>query len=119
VECREQIAEVGLAGGQRADCRDKEGCVSDIYAIMSDMAMNRITIRIPEHLGKQLKKRADLKGQSESEIVREALENYLKKGPGETAYDMAKRLGVIGRFKGLPKDLSTNPRYFEGFGKDR
>ncbi len=93
--------------------------MSDIYAIMSDMATNRITIRIPEHLGKQLKKRADLKGQSESEIVREALENYLLKSSGESAYDIAKRLGVIGRFKGLPKDLSTNPRYFEGFGKDK
>lgn len=86
---------------------------------MSDMATNRITIRIPEHLGKQLKRRADLKGQSESEIVREALENYLQKSSAESAYDIAKRLGVIGRFKGLPKDLSTNPRYFEGFGRDK
>jgi metal-responsive CopG/Arc/MetJ family transcriptional regulator len=86
---------------------------------MSDMATNRITIRIPEHLGKQLKKQADIKGQSESEIVREALENYLQRSSGESAYDIAKRLGVIGRFKGLPKDLSTNPRYFEGLGKDK
>ncbi len=85
---------------------------------MSDMATNRITIRIPEDLGKQLKKRADLKGQSESEIVREALENYLQGRSGESTYDIAKRLGIIGCAKGAPADLSTNPKYFEGFGKD-
>jgi metal-responsive CopG/Arc/MetJ family transcriptional regulator len=83
------------------------------------MATNRITIRIPESIGKQLKKRAGLKGQSESEIVREALETYLQQNSGQSAYETAKRLGVIGRFKGGPKDLSTNPRYFEDFGKDR
>ena len=83
------------------------------------MSSQRITIRIPESLGKRLKKRADLKGQSESALVREALENYLRQNSGQSAYEIAKRLGLIGSFKGGPKDLSTNPKYFEGFGKDR
>lgn len=87
---------------------------------MSDiMTTNRITVRIPQKLEKQLKKRADLKGQTESEVVREALESYLQQNSGQSAYDIAKRLGVIGSFKGGPKDLSTNPKYFEGFGKDK
>jgi len=86
---------------------------------MSDiMAGSRITIRIPQTLEKKLKKRATLRGQSESEVVREALENHLRQNTGESAYDIAKRLGLIGRFKGGPRDLSTNPKYFEGFGKD-
>lgn len=89
-------------------------------AIMSDiMSANRITIRIPQKLGRQLKKRADLKGQTESEVVREALESYLKQNSGQSAYDIAKRLGIIGSLKGGPKDLSTNPKYFEGFGEDK
>ena len=86
---------------------------------MSDMATNRKTIRIPVALGRQLKKTATLKRQTESEIVRVALEDYLRREPGESAYDIAKKLGAIGRFKGLPKDLSTNPKYFEGFGRDK
>lgn len=82
------------------------------------MATNRITIRIPAALGKQLKKRAHLHGQSESEVVRQALENYLQQNPGESAYDILMRLGIIGSAKGAPPDLSTNKKYFDGFGKD-
>ena len=107
-ELRSQIAEVKIPVPTHVRQNDK----------MSDMATNRITIRIPAGLGKQLKRRATLRGQSESEVVREALENYLQRSSGESAYDIAKRLGAIGRFKGLPKDLSTNPKYFEGFAKD-
>jgi len=38
--------------------------------------------------------------------------------PRESAYDIAKRLGIIGSAKGLPADLSTNPEHMEGFGRD-
>ena len=39
----------------------------------------------------------------------------------ETAYDMARRAGLIGCIKGAsrsPTDLSTNPKHMEGFGRD-
>lgn len=35
-----------------------------------------------------------------------------------TAYDAALAAGVIGCERGGPKDLSTNPVYFEGFGEN-
>lgn len=35
----------------------------------------------------------------------------------ETAYEAAKRLGLIGGCKGGPSDLATNPRHMEGFGQ--
>ncbi|TWT96691.1 hypothetical protein Pla108_24650 [Botrimarina colliarenosi] len=35
----------------------------------------------------------------------------------ESAYDAAMRLGLIGIVKDAPSDLSTNPKYLEGFGK--
>jgi len=79
----------------------------------------RITIRIPESLGKRLKKSAGLKGQPESEVVREALEGYLRQNAGQSAFEMAKQAGLIGRLKGAPKDLSTNPRHMRGFGEKR
>lgn len=87
---------------------------------MSDiMASQRITIRIPSSLGKRLKQQAGVKGRPESEIVREALENYLREAAGQSAYELARRAGLIGRVKNAPRDLSTNPRHFKGFGEKR
>jgi len=87
---------------------------------MYDMADHRISVRVPHHLGRRLRQRSKLKGVPESELVREALESYLP-APQKvrTAYDAAVALGVIGCAKGLPMDLSTNPKYRKGFGEDR
>jgi len=96
--------------------------VSDNYAKMSDMASNRITIRIPATLGQRLRHRSRMRGQSESALVREALETYLGQ-PAEAppAYEMAEEAGLVGCVGRGPrspaKDLSTNPRHLEGFGK--
>ena len=37
--------------------------------------------------------------------------------PQETALELAKRLGLIGKAKHLPRDLSTNTEHLEGFGE--
>ena len=98
--------------------------MSDIYVIMSDMASNRITIRIPETLGQRLRHRSRMRGQPESALVREALETYLGQ-PTEArpAYELAEEAGLIGCIgrgpKSPAKDLSTNPRHLEGFGKTK
>jgi predicted DNA-binding protein len=98
--------------------------MSDIYVIMSDMASNRITIRIPETLGQRLRHRSRMRGQPESALVREALETYLGQ-PTEArpAYELAEEAGLIGCIgrgpKSPAKDLSTNPRHLEGFGKSK
>lgn len=84
------------------------------------MADHRISVRIPEHLGERLRQKSQMKGAAESEIVREALESYLVKQAGEhSAYEAGVAAGVIGCAKrsGMPKDLSTNSKHFEGFGK--
>jgi hypothetical protein len=84
------------------------------------MATNRITIRIPESLGARLRRHSRAKGTTPSELVRVALENYLGRTKGSrSAYDLAEEAGIIGCAPGLPKDLSINPRYFEGFGKGK
>jgi hypothetical protein len=41
-----------------------------------------------------------------------------KQAPPST-YDFLKEAGLIGCAPGLPKDLSTNKRYFAGFGKSK
>lgn len=92
--------------------------MSDKCSKMSDMASHRITIRIPEHLERHLRERSRLKGRTESNLVREALEQYLGQPPAErSAYELASEAGLIGSVKQAPKDLSTNRRHFEGFGK--
>jgi metal-responsive CopG/Arc/MetJ family transcriptional regulator len=84
------------------------------------MASQRFTVRIPSGLSQQLRIYAQSRGQTESEVVREALERHLeKKRKGASAYDVFKAAGLIGCAKGLPRDLSTNKKYFKGFGESK
>jgi Ribbon-helix-helix protein, copG family len=87
---------------------------------MSDMATDRITVRVPASLGARIRSKARMKGQTPSDLVRVAVEAYL----GETvstgsAYELAKAAGLIGCVKDAPKDLSTNRRHLEGFGSGK
>jgi len=85
---------------------------------MSDMASNRITIRVPHPLGERLRHRSRLQGKTESEFIRAAVETYLGQSQEENlAFELAEEAGLIGCIRRAPKDLSTNPRHFEGFGQ--
>ncbi len=87
---------------------------------MSDMTSTRITIRVSEAIEKRLRSRSRIQGQTESELVREALESYLAKSDGDRpAYELAEEAGLIGCIPRAPRDLSTNRRHFEGFGKSK
>ncbi len=84
------------------------------------MASQRISIRVPSALGQLLRKRSSMKGKSESEVVREALETYLAGTAEErSAYALAERAGLIGCLRRAPSDLSANRRHFAGFGNAR
>jgi hypothetical protein len=57
-----------------------------------------------------------LTGQSESDLVRQGLRMARASlGRPHSALDLAGR--SVGRFPGGPKDLSTHPRHFDGFGR--
>lgn len=87
---------------------------------MSDMASSRITVRIPERLTARLRSQSKAKGTTESDLVREALENYLgRSGNERSAFEMAEEAGIIGIAQNGPKDLSTNRRHLRGFGRRR
>jgi metal-responsive CopG/Arc/MetJ family transcriptional regulator len=84
------------------------------------MASHRITVRVPQALTARLRSRSRAKGTTESELVREALENYLARSKKKrSAYDLAEEAGIIGSARHAPKDLSTNPLHFKGFGKGK
>ena len=81
--------------------------------------MERITVRVEPLLKRQLEAEAREKGVSSSEVVRQALEEHVRRQNQRlSCYDLAVRLGIIGSAKGLPTDLSTNPEHMEGFGRD-
>lgn len=87
---------------------------------MSDMASNRITVRVPAALTERLRSRSRAKGTTESEVIREALENYLGgESSHRTAYEIAEEAGIIGSLRNAPRDLSTSRRHFNGFGKNK
>ena len=83
------------------------------------MSTVRITVRVDESLQERLGSAAQAAGKTESQVVRDALEDYLDRSQRVvTAYDLFKKAGIIGCVKGGPKDLSTNPKYMEDFGRD-
>jgi hypothetical protein len=49
-------------------------------------------------------------------IRRRARKSTTAGAGGESFYDVLVREGILGGGKGLPRDLSTNPKYMEGFG---
>jgi metal-responsive CopG/Arc/MetJ family transcriptional regulator len=84
------------------------------------MASQRITVRVPATLGARLRDSSRAKGQTPSDLVRVALENLLgEKSSTGSAYELAEAAGLIGCVRRAPEDLSTNPRHFEGFGKNK
>lgn len=81
--------------------------------------MTTITCKLPEALDAELEVVAEKRGVSKSEVIREAIEANLpeqKKQAGLSAFDVMK--GACGILKGGPRDLATNPRHLEGFGRD-
>jgi Arc/MetJ-type ribon-helix-helix transcriptional regulator len=80
--------------------------------------MTTITCKVPEKLAAQLNSVARAERRSKSAVMREALEERLKKKHSRgavSAYDLVKHL--CGSLKGGPADLATNPKYMKGFGE--
>ena len=82
------------------------------------MATDRLTVRLPPKLRRRLRALSRQQRRRESELVREALEAFCANGRKPvTCYDLALRAGLIGSAPNAPPDLSTNPKYMEGFGE--
>jgi hypothetical protein len=82
------------------------------------MKDDRITVRFPAELRQKLKAAARRSGTRESDLVRGAVERQLAvQDDAPTAYEHAKKAGLIGVVKAAPRDLSTNPQHFDGFGR--
>ena len=80
--------------------------------------MRTISVKLPDELLAQLANEAKARRVTKSSLVRESLVKGLHEEPSTSAgsyYDLARDLA--GSVKGLPKDLDSNPKYMEGFGR--
>ena len=80
--------------------------------------MQTISLKLPDSLLALLEKESRQRRINKSALVRAALERELSsmavKGEA-SCYDLAHDLA--GSIKGLPKDLATNQKHMEGFGR--
>lgn len=82
------------------------------------MHNNRVTFRISGQLMAQVEELAAQRGVSESEVMRDAVEKAVRTtDEQDTCHDRARRLGIVGSAKRLPRDLSTSKKHFKGFAK--
>lgn len=84
--------------------------------------MKTLSIKLPDPLDRKLEAMARKKRKKKETLVKQALEAYLAEAslvqakPG-SFLDVAK--DYLGCIKGGPADLSTNPAYMEGYGRER
>jgi hypothetical protein len=84
------------------------------------ISMKTVSIQLPDALANWLEKQAAAERRSESRIVGEMLRVKKQRAARRPArfvscHDLMKDL--CGKYDGLPPDLSTNPKYFDGFGQ--
>lgn len=76
-----------------------------------------LSLRISKAESRALRLRAKREGVSQGNLVRRALRAYgvtQEPEPSKTAYDVIRHL--LDENRGGPKDLSTNPKYFDEYG---
>ncbi len=79
--------------------------------------MKTISLKLSESLDAKLNRLVKARKQTKSEIVREAIELMLNGGEPKRPVTMAELAGdLLGSAEG-PGDLSTNPKYMEGYGR--
>lgn len=80
--------------------------------------MSTISLKLPDKLLALLEKESRARRTTKSSLIREALEQTLVRRSSAakaSCYDLARDLA--GSLKGLPRDLATNPKHMEGFGR--
>jgi len=80
--------------------------------------MTTLTLKVPDLLARKIDGAAKRQHASRSAFIRRAVERYISEDLAEneqpSAYDLIR--DFVGTVEG-PRDLSTNPRHMEGYGK--
>ncbi len=79
--------------------------------------MKSISLKVPDGLNSKLERMAKVHNRTKSDIIREAIESMLDGTRPSKPLSVLELAGdLVGCCKG-PGDLSTNPKYMEGFGE--
>ena len=103
-----------LTNGTQIDLKYGIASKTDWYYPLS---MTTISLKLPEPVAERLAAEARLRRKPKSALVREFIERGLSGGAADgkpSFYALSK--DKSGRFRG-PRDLSTNPKYMEGYGR--
>ena len=82
------------------------------------MQTESLSVRISKAESRALRERARKEGVSRGQLVRRALRAYgvtADDDPAKTGYDVIKT--IVGKNRGGAKDLSTNPKHLEDYGR--
>jgi Arc/MetJ-type ribon-helix-helix transcriptional regulator len=81
--------------------------------------MSTLTVKIPPSLDEAIARASAQSHLNKSELVRRALEAYLRQREGQPAFVSAldQAGDLVGCFAGGPADLSSNPEHLAGFGQ--
>jgi metal-responsive CopG/Arc/MetJ family transcriptional regulator len=82
--------------------------------------MKTLSLKLPPGLIAKLDRAAKQRGQSKSEVMQAALEQFLNSKQRTTSKRPISALELAGDLVGCvegPGDLSSNPKYMEGFGE--
>jgi len=78
-----------------------------------------LTVKVPHEMAAKLAAVTSKKRVAKSKYIRDALDVALKKEKQKPSlYDLMMEAGAIGCFSSGKGDLSTNPKYLEGYGQD-
>jgi len=79
--------------------------------------MKTISLKLPVPLASWLANRAAKLGRSQSDLVRQALEEQRQGKSDKRGKSCADLMAQFDGFFRGPRDLSTNPKYLRDFGK--
>ena len=81
--------------------------------------MNVLTVKISAALEREIARAARRQRISKSELARRAMQQYVSRSEAPAGSRSAADLagGLIGSIRRLPRDLSTNPRYLDDYGR--
>ncbi|MGA2939946.1 MAG: ribbon-helix-helix domain-containing protein [Syntrophobacteraceae bacterium] len=79
--------------------------------------MKTISIKLPDDLLAKIQYAAKKRGGTRSEVLREALEEFLSKGKNQSTGSCLDRARDLAGCVQGPPDLSTNPAHMDHYGK--
>jgi hypothetical protein len=71
-----------------------------------------LTVRLDPEIESRLEAVCRRRGTTKSAVVSRLVREYVAREPVESAYEVAKRLGVIGCVSGGPRDLAANAKKY-------